>query len=333
MLTQTVANRVYDFSHAVGGRPLRKPNALALGQGDEMYAILRVGYAVRQVNRLNIGAEAGDEEVLGQFGSFGEGEGEFVWPVGIAVDSRYNVYVTDEWLNRISVFDQEGNFQYFWGTAGDGDGQLNRPSGIAVDRDDNFYIVDTLKHRVQTFTKDGGFLAKWGGPGDGPGEFDSPWGITVDGQGYVYVADHKNHRVQKLSPDGEFVAEFGSYGTGRGQLSHPTDVAVDPDGDVYICDWANNRVQLFTPDGRFLTSFIGDAQHLSKWMQRVVDANPDVVKARRRAYTLEPEWRLALPMGVVFDNDRGRLIIADTHRWRVQIYNKLKDYDDPQFNL
>jgi DNA-binding beta-propeller fold protein YncE len=155
----------------------------------------------------------------------------------------------------------------------------------------------------------------------------------VDGKGDVYVADHLNHRVQKFTPDGEFLAEFGSYGDGRGQLSHPTDVAVDPDGDVYVCDWANDRVQAFGPDGRFITSLIGNAQELSKWFRAIVEANPDAVKARRRVYSLEPEWRLSNPMGVAFDDERSRLLIADTHRWRVQIYNKLKDYDEPQFNL
>ena len=64
-----------------------------------------------------------------------------------------------------------------------------------------------------------------------------------------------------------------------------------------------------------------------------MDANADVIKARRRAYSLEPEWRFALPRAVEFDEARGRLIVADTQRSRVQIYLKVKDYLEPQFNL
>ena len=67
---------------------------------------------------------------------------------------------------------------------------------------------------------------------------------------------------------------------------------------MYVCDWGNDRVQVFASDGRFIASFIGDAQQLSKGHQQQVDANPDVIKARRRAYTLEPEWRFAMPAGV-----------------------------------
>lgn len=333
MLTQIVANRVYDFSHAVGGRPLRKLNALTLGEDTEIYVLLRVGYIGREVTRLDIGAKPDEEEVLGRFGSFGEAGGQFVWPVAMTVDSHYNLYVTDEWLNRITVFDQNGNYHHHWGKEGDGYGELNRPAGIVADSDDNLYIVDTLNHRVQKFTTEGDFLTTWGRKGARPGELDSPWGITIDDKNFIYVADHLNHRVQKFTSEGDFIAEFGSYGDGRGQLSHPTDVAVDPDGDVYVCDWANSRVQTFGPDGHFITSFIGDAQELSKWFRAVVEANPDVVKARRRVYSLEPEWRLAFPMGIAFDKDRSRLLIADTHRWRVQIYNKLEHYDEPQFNL
>ena len=59
----------------------------------------------------------------------------------------------------------------------------------------------------------------------------------------------------------------------------------------------------------------------------------DVYKARRRVYTLEPEWRFALPSAVEFDSRNSRLMVADTQRWRIQIYNKLHDYADPQFNI
>ena len=104
-------------------------------------------------------------------------------------------------------------------------------------------------------------------------------------------------------------------------------------GDIYVCDWANSRVQAFDADGRYITTFIGDAQELSKWQSEYVRSNPDVYKARRRVYSLEPEWRFALPAGVAFDDAGSRLMVADTQRWRIQIYNKVLDYSEPQFNI
>ncbi len=122
-------------------------------------------------------------------------------------------------------------------------------------------------------------------------------------------------------------------GAAGGQLYRPSGVAVDPDGDVYACDWGNSRIQAFGPDGKFITSFTGDAQRLSTWQQQNVDANIDVFRARRRVYTTEPEWRFALPTGIAFDAGKGRFFVTDPQRNRLQIYNKLEGYLEPQFNL
>lgn len=344
MLTQVAGSRVYDFSHAVGRRDMGNPIGVAVGPGDLVYALSRqheqipgVAWNMTGVNAkvemYTIGTVPGDEEDAGSFGGYGDGEGKLIWPAGIALDGNQNVYVTDEWMNRVAVFDKGGEFQAFWGSAGSDKGEFNRPSGIVIDSGDKVYIVDSLNHRIQKLSIDGTYVTEWGSPGAGPGQFNSPWGIEIDSGGNVYVADHKNHRVQKFTGDGVYVAEFGSFGAGDGELTRPSDVAVDPEGDVYVCDWANSRVQVFASDGEFVISLIGDAQRLSKWHQQQVDSNADVIKARRRVRSLEPEWRLALPVGVEFDAAKSRLFITDTQRSRLQIYNKLNDYIEPQFNL
>ena len=349
MVTQIVAGRVYDYSHSVGrgaasGMGFNLAIDLALGQGDTVYVLSRGAEFVTsvpwdrtargsRVSTITMGAVPEDEEFISEFGKYGAEEGQLIWPAGLALDSRENIYVTDEWLNQVLAFDGEGNLLARWGSSGQGDGQLNGPSGIVLDQEDHVYIVDSRNHRIQKFSRDGHFLAKFGTLGSEDGQLDTPWGITIDLEGYIYVADHKNHRAQKFTADGEFVAKFGSYGSGRGQLNRPSDVAVDPDGDVYVCDWANNRVQLFGPDGRFVTSFRGEAQQLTKWSRMIVEVNPESIKRRREVRSLEPEWRLAMPRAVRFDARKGRLLIADTQRNRIQIYNKLKDYAEPQRNL
>ena len=319
-----------------------QPIASACAAGDRVYVLNRQSEEVLDVpwNKAALYAEVcsfimpttpGAEVYLGTFSKYGDGDGELIWPVGIAIDSDENIYIADEWMNRISIFTNSGHFLRNWSTQGDG--EFNRTSGIALDLNDDVYVVDSLNHRARKFTKDGEYILQFGSFGDGPGELNAPWGVAVGDEGSVYVADHKNHRVQKFDANGEFVASFGSYGKGKGQLNRPSDVAVDPDGDVYVCDWGNDRVQVFASDGRFIASFIGDAQQLAKGHQQQVDANPDVIKARRRAYTLEPEWRFAMPTGVTFDVEKSRLIVADSQRSRVQIYNKVKDYMEAQFNL
>ncbi len=334
MLTTVIAGRVWDFSHAVGrnaaaGNGFSQPMGLALAANGIVYVANRgteTNFGSR-VSKVFVGAP-GEEEVKTEFGFHGTEEGKSMWPSSVALDSQGNIYLSDDWLNRISVFDADGNFVTCWGVSGSAEGELNGPAGLAFDQDDNLYVVDGGNHRLQKFTKEGAFLACCGSQGSGPGQFDTPWGITVDAEDAIYVADWKNSRVQKLSSDGTFQMQFGS----EGELNRPSDVAVDPDGDVYVCDWGNHRVRIYDPEGDALASLVGDAQQLSKWAQQGVDANPDYVKMRRRA-NLEPEWRFYYPTGVGFDAEQSKLIVTDNQRGRLQIYIKDQDYLEPQANL
>ena len=354
MLTETVAGRTYDYSHNVGrngqsGMGFNFPVDLTLSADGVAYVtnrgsetISNVGWdrtgVGQRVSIVTLGSQAGDEEFLGEFSKYGSDEGEIIWPAGIGVDKRGDLYVIDEWLNRVSVFDKEGGFLRFWDTVQDGDSEPNGASGIAIDSNDTIFVTDGRSHKIRKFSTDGKFLGGWGQHGNGESDLDSPWGITVDSQGYVYVADTKNHRVQKFTADGDFVAQFGRPGTKRGELTWPTDVAVDPDGDVYICDWSNNtwglgRIHIFDTNGSFLTSLVGDAQQLSAWAQQAVDANADYIKRRREVHSTEPEWTFAQPTAVEFDAANNRLLVTDTQRSRIQIYSKQFGYIVPQLNL
>ncbi|PKB78607.1 MAG: hypothetical protein BZY88_17630 [SAR202 cluster bacterium Io17-Chloro-G9] len=353
-MTETVAGRTYDYSHCVGrnsqtGMGFSTPVSVAIGQDQVLYVVNRGSESISnvawnrtgvgaRVSQVKLGAQAGEEEFLGEFSRYGDADGQFIWGAGIAVDRQGNVYVTDEWLNRVTVFDKDGSFLRNWGTVQEGDSEPNGASRIAFDSEDNLYITDSRSHKVRKFTTDGKFLGSWGSYGSAQGELDSPWGITIDAKGFVYVADFQNHRVQKFTAEGEFVAQFGSHGQRRGQLNYPTDVAVDPEDDVYVCDWSENgweqgRVHIFDKDGKFLTSLTGDAQQLSKWAQITVDANADYIKRRREVHSTEPEWRFAQPTGLKYDTENSRLLVADTQRSRIQVYNKQSRYMVPQLNL
>ena len=336
MLTRTVSGRTYTYSHSIGrlsnqpGPGFRFPADLAVVSRENIYVLNRGdGYTPTsaRVTKLTI-----EEEFLLDFGSLGAEDGQFMEVTAIALDRDENVYVADEWLNRISVFDKNGGFLRKWGTPGAGEGELSRPSGLAFDKDDNLWMVDRDKNLVQRFTKDGRFLSGWGSAGRGEGEFDMPWGIAFDQQGDIYVADWRNSRVQKFNPDGRYLMSFGAPGSGEGELDRPSGVAVDDDGDVYVVDWSASKVHAYQPDGRYITTFIGDARQLSKWGQMFMDASPDYAKARRHAKDHEPEWRFCYPVAVRID-DKSRIIVADQQRHRLQIYVKEKDYVEPQFNL
>ena len=276
-----------------------------------------------------------DSEYYGVFGLVGEADGQFIWPAGIAIDSEGTVYVSDEHLNRISVFDASGTFLLKWGNSGSGAGELNGPNGLAVDAEDRLLVVDHRNHRVQRFTKDGDLISSFGEEGGGPGQLNLPWGVAAASSGDVYVADWGNHRVQRFAADGEFVASYGGPGEGDGLFHRPSSVAVDTEGFIFVADWGNERIQMLDPDGRFVAKSRGEAT-TSAWAQSFLDANVQEAEARSES-DLDPDLAFLegnvreeshhtqtyfwSPTSVKLDAEE-RLHVTDRNRHRIQVFER-----------
>jgi len=216
----------FTYSHSVGrnefaGTGFRNPVDLALGADDVVYVINR-SYENRP-DGIHVTVCTLNEEYITEFGSAGEDDGQFTWPTSIALDKDGNVYVADEWLHRISIFDKDGTFLSQWGKPGSGDGALNKPAGLAI-TNGTMFVSDSCNHRIQKFSLDGKYLGQFGSFGSGPGQLNSPWGLGLDTDGNVYVADWRNDRIQKFSPDGQPLASFGQSGSGVGQFNRPSGV-------------------------------------------------------------------------------------------------------------
>jgi len=270
----------------------------------------------------------------GDFGKYGRGDGEFTWPTSIAIDSKGTIFVTDEFLHRVSVFDSDVNFVTKWGDKGSALGQINAPAGIAIDSDDNLYVTDQLNNRIQKFTPQGESLMTFGSAGIGDGELNLPWGITVAPSGDIYVADWRNDRIQRFTADGEFVAVYGESGAGDGQFNRPASVVVDADGYMYVADWANERVQVLSPEGGFVQALKGEATH-SVWAQEFLDANPDEKRERAKSdlaqyhlLTTDDPHEVASQIEPIFWSPicvtlfDDKLFVLERNRHRIQVYKK-----------
>ena len=315
------------------GRGFYYPVDTAIGQDSRLYVVNRsldnVARGVR-VTMCDI-----DSEYYGNFGSFGNKDGQFEWPSGGAIDSRGRVYISDEQLHRISVFDHSGAFLSQWGAHGSGEGDLDTPSGIAFDDQDNLYVSDTYNHRIQKFTADGRFLLSFGSQGQGNGELNLPWGVTLDGNNNVYVADWGIDRIQKFSPQGDCLASYGASGIADGEFQRPSSVAVDGEGYIYVADWGNERVQVLDPQGGFVMKMRGEAT-LSKWAANFLSVNEEEGAARARA-NLDPKIEYFVdvpheesshiekffwsPVSVKLDR-AGTLFVTESNRHRIQVYKR-----------
>ncbi|UCC97990.1 MAG: 6-bladed beta-propeller, partial [Phycisphaerales bacterium] len=183
-------------------------------------------------------------EFIAQWGKVGTGDGQFVHPLGIAVDALGKVYIADGWNQCIQKFTSDGKLLLKWGSWGEGDGQFRSPLSIALDKVGDVYVLD--RSSVQKFTSEGKFLARW--------TIDLTAGqITVDVQGNVYVPDLRG-KVAKFDPNWDLVEEWGIAG-GEGQFMEPQGIAVDDNGNMYVTETQRNRVQKFDSRGKFLSSW------------------------------------------------------------------------------
>jgi DNA-binding beta-propeller fold protein YncE len=334
MVTE-IAPITFRYSHTIGRQENRGgsgffyPVAITRDKEDRLYVLSRGSETPAFTPCKRVTVFTIDEEFVREFGqkvppeeaNASAPDGSFMWPTSVALDQAGNAYVSDEWLNRISIFDQDGQCTGKWGVLGEADGEFDRPSGLAFDSGDNLYLVDSANHRVQIFSSDGKFLSKWGRGGRGDGEFNYPWGIEIDRNGDVYVADWRNDRIQKFAPDGRFLMKFGTSGSGDGEFCRPTGVAVDQDGIIYVADFKNDRLQVFDADGRFITKLTGEAT-LSRWGRERLELDPTMVRGRELAQGLdEREKRFQGPIAVEVD-DQGRVFVVECARQRLQVFRK-----------
>jgi trimeric autotransporter adhesin len=200
-------------------------------------------------------------------------------PFAIALDSAANLYIADEYNQRVRRVDAvSGVITTIAGTgvaASGGDGGpanaawLNNPVAVAIDVAGNIYIAELLGHRVRkiaaaagvisTFAGDGeaGYRGE-GGPATAAGLF-TPVGLALDGPGNLYIADAGNDRVRRVSATTGVITTVAGSGSQRAfdppnfggdggaataaQIDLPTGVAIDAAGNVYIADEINNRVR------------------------------------------------------------------------------------------
>ena len=321
------------FMADFGGRGFYLPTAMVI-RGDGRIFVASRAVTGASFKTIGIQMVSRSHDFFGKIGDPGRDPGQMIGPTALALDAEDNLYLADDILQRITVFDREGELRTTWGTEGSGDGEFDGPSGLVFDSEDNMVVVDHKNHRVQRFTSDGKFLSKWGSFGDGDGQFNLPWGITQDRDGNLYVADWRNDRIQKFTADGEFLAKYGASGTGDGQFNRPSGVAVDSEGNIYVADWGNQRLQVLDADGVFVQKLRGEAT-LSLWAKEYISAQKDEERARstyvpifdvdtddvnEASARIEPYfWD---PVAVTLDDD-DRAYVLETCRHRFQIYERV----------
>ncbi len=225
--------------------------------------------AVKEVGDINALRYQGYHyKLVRTIGTRGKEEGNFISPVGVAVDSQKRIYVCDSMKCCVQVFDFEGKFLYSVGKFGKEvsdpkEVSFLMPVSVAVDQGGNLVTLDAKTCNVQIIGKMGQLLAKFGEPASpttgkieiGTGGFFHPQALALDDKDNIYVSDTGNHRIRVFNPAGKVLNKFGIQGARLGEFNCPAGLTLDNAQKLWVVDEKNYRVQIFTTKGVFKNKF------------------------------------------------------------------------------
>jgi outer membrane protein assembly factor BamB len=168
-----------------------------------------------------------ERRLIAEWGEHGTGPGQFVEPLGIAVDSEGNVYVVDLQRHDIQKFDGQGNLLAAISTDA-----FDAAVYMAIDAEDTLWVA--VDYSVAAFSSDGELLHTFGSEGTGPGQFEWPIDVAVGADGTIYAADMTTGRIQTLDADGTFHAVWSAGQLPSGGTNQPYAVGVDNQGHLYV---------------------------------------------------------------------------------------------------
>ncbi len=292
-------------------------------------------------NRINVFEDDGDKE--DRYGTFCDiaviqlcnsnadgasvsGDGQFNDPISIAMDALEKFFVVDSDNKRVQVFDDDGEFQFKFGSSNSGDDEyLGLAKGIVIQESSkNIFVSDVVKDSISVFDSTGDFLFKFDSF-DGNDDFKNPSNMIIDNtKEMLYVVDSGEDRVvvfeliddtncpsgTEESVDGVcFVKKFGSTGDDEGEFDEPTGIAFDSTSDLlYVADTDNDRIQIFK---------IVSGNTCPSGTEEMVNGVCFVEEFGSRG---SGDGEFNSPMGIALDKTNNLLFVADTDNDRIQVF-------------
>ena len=218
---------------------------------------------------------------------------QLIRPYGIAIDSKGLVYVADQKVGAVFIFNTETHDATLIKNGVDAHFVLI--NGVAIDDSDRLFVSDGKLRRVLVFNP------KHQVEGQIAEGLVDPVGLAVDNENrLLYVVDEQQDLVLVYDADSlKLLRHIGTPGkkhtsTAPGEFGGASNVALDKDGNVYVTDTMNNRVEIFDAEGTYISEFgkHGDG----------------------------PGY-FARPKGIAVDSD-GHIWVADEYQDRVQVFNR-----------
>ena len=234
-------------------------------------------------------------------------------PVGLAIDSNSNLFVTEAASCVIRKVTSQAVVTTLAGSGScgfaDGTGtsaSFNVPHTIAIDSGNNLIVPDSLNFRIRKITM-AGVVTTFAGSGtstltDGTGtsaSFRWPKGIAIDSFGFFYVSDYE-YVIRKISSAGVVTTLAGTDGVtgnadGTGtsaKFNRPFGVVADNAGSLYVADENNNSIRKITINSGVVSTYSGSTASEA--------GNTDGTLSNAR---------FSSPNGLVFDSSKNLFIV------------------------
>jgi uncharacterized protein (TIGR03437 family) len=205
-------------------------------------------------------------------------------PVGVAVDSTGDVYISDYVDNRIRKVSPSGIIGNIAGNGVPGytatglaaNAELGQPLDMSFDPLGNLYFSTGVVQSIalsgsgNIATVAGSSYAGYGGD-HGPAtaaELLGPTDAVVDASGNIYISDRGNSRIRIVNSQGIIntyagtgVANYSGDGgpATAAELFQPWQLALDGSGNLYVADWGNSRIRKINSTGVISTVAGGGA--------------------------------------------------------------------------
>jgi outer membrane protein assembly factor BamB len=175
-----------------------------------------------------------------------------------------NVYIADQFNNRIIEVDQNGNIVWQFGDGSSVPGPTSIVGPNDAERiDENTLIAGTgappgaeptcpngcPDNRVILVDDEGNILWQYGQAGvtgSGRNELNTPvFAVKLPNGPHYLIADQGNQRIIEVNHGKQIVWQYGTTGvpgSGPNQLNNPNSAELLSNGDVLIADESNNRV-------------------------------------------------------------------------------------------
>jgi streptogramin lyase len=190
-------------------------------------------------------AGAAQSGATGYDGVDSAGNGNFIFPVAVAVDGSRNGWVANQSSNTITKVSTTGP-AYKSYVVGNG------PSGVAVDANNNVWSANYYGDSIGAVSSAGSVLS--GASGFTGGGVVHPQGIAADGAGTVWVANYRGPSISQLAGVGAKAGTGTALSPAAGwapdaQLLEAFGLAIDASGNIWVSNFGSNT----------LTEFVGMA--------------------------------------------------------------------------